>query len=540
MIGIKRLIKRVRCGLALGASAATLVFVVAMQPAAADPLPVNSGLALWLDASDSSTLTLGPGSAVTEWRDKSGNNHHATPMDSILPVWQSNGVNGRPALEFINNPAIKTGMDVAGDFGIGSGAERTVFAVINYDDLLVLGNEILGTSSSSMIDVGTYTPGGAVNERLRLRQGSNNWYGPAGSAPLGDNIISATALPSRTLASVNGTQLVDEATQYFHWSIGSNFNVGGNGFANGSYTRDFQGHLAEVVLYDRALNRYEENKVGYQLQQKYGLQGEYRKMSMPVDDGLVVWLDAADTDTLTLDGSNRLTQWNDKSGNDHHATVRGTSGPLLVQDGIGDLPALEFTQGDDNWLQIADNLGFANGDPRTMFLVFDYDDELNGNEIVGTHTGAMADVGNYYYDPPNNTRTERLRLRDSSNDQNAYSEEGSLPYGTHIVAVQALADGTIAYADGLELFNVDTLNQHYAIGTNLGIGASSFNGRDFQGRLAEFLLFDRALTQNEIWHIGAYLDFKYDLNTQFVPEPSAAMLLLTGVLGLLSLGRRRR
>ena len=36
--------------------------------------------------------------------------------------------------------------------------------------------------------------------------------------------------------------------------------------------------------------------------------------------GLALWLDAADASTITLDGSNNVEQWNDKSGNGRNAT----------------------------------------------------------------------------------------------------------------------------------------------------------------------------------------------------------------------------
>ncbi len=36
--------------------------------------------------------------------------------------------------------------------------------------------------------------------------------------------------------------------------------------------------------------------------------------------GLALWLDASDAATITLDGSNNVSQWNDKSGNARHVT----------------------------------------------------------------------------------------------------------------------------------------------------------------------------------------------------------------------------
>ena len=45
------------------------------------PASLGSSLALWLDASDASTIT-STGGLVSEWRDKSGNSRHATQATS--------------------------------------------------------------------------------------------------------------------------------------------------------------------------------------------------------------------------------------------------------------------------------------------------------------------------------------------------------------------------------------------------------------------------------------------------------------------------
>ena len=54
----------------------------------------------WLDASDSSTLTLS-GSNVTTWSDKSGNGRNFTQGNaSFYPAYNATGLNNKPALEF--------------------------------------------------------------------------------------------------------------------------------------------------------------------------------------------------------------------------------------------------------------------------------------------------------------------------------------------------------------------------------------------------------------------------------------------------------
>ena len=51
--------------------------------------------------------------------------------------------------------------------------------------------------------------------------------------------------------------------------------------------------------------------------------------------GLAMWLDGADAASIALDGSNNVSQWNDKSGNGRHVT-QATSGsrPAYITAGI--------------------------------------------------------------------------------------------------------------------------------------------------------------------------------------------------------------
>lgn len=64
------------------------------------PANLGSDLALWLDAADAGTITLN-GSAVSQWRDKSGNNRDVSqPTATKQPVYANNILNGLSALSF--------------------------------------------------------------------------------------------------------------------------------------------------------------------------------------------------------------------------------------------------------------------------------------------------------------------------------------------------------------------------------------------------------------------------------------------------------
>jgi autotransporter-associated beta strand protein len=59
--------------------------------------------------------------------------------------------------------------------------------------------------------------------------------------------------------------------------------------------------------------------------------------------GMLYWLDAADLATLTLDASNRVSQWSDKSGNSlHFLQALAARRPLLVANALGSKPVLRF------------------------------------------------------------------------------------------------------------------------------------------------------------------------------------------------------
>ena len=62
------------------------------------PDELGASLSLWLDAEDTSTITLN-GSNVSQWSDKSGNNNHAVQAIAVSqPAYLSTGFNGKPAV----------------------------------------------------------------------------------------------------------------------------------------------------------------------------------------------------------------------------------------------------------------------------------------------------------------------------------------------------------------------------------------------------------------------------------------------------------
>lgn len=77
--------------------------------------PEQLQTALWLDAADSSTITLN-GSNVSQWSDKSGNGRNFGQSTAALqPAYSTTGLNGKPQLQFASDALTFTGsIPVAG------------------------------------------------------------------------------------------------------------------------------------------------------------------------------------------------------------------------------------------------------------------------------------------------------------------------------------------------------------------------------------------------------------------------------------------
>ncbi len=309
-------------------------------------------------------------------------------------------------------------------------------------------------------------------------------------------------------------------------------------------SRDFDGRIDDVSVWQGALSAGEVQQIyraGYfNVSAASALAFSAPTSAVPVTNGLQLWLDAADLTTITAQNGQLVSEWRDKSGLNNHAS-QATAGkqPSLTSNGINGLPTLRFN---DDQLTIPGGLSIGNGDPRTIFLVVDYSVNDGNSEVFGTTTGTMIDLGSFF-------QTERVRLRDNVNGgpgddgfNGIYSGDGSAPFGSHIITVEAiLGGGTNVLLDGSLILSDPGSFSHFDLATALGIGGANFNGREYNGDLSEVLVFDRLLSDAERNDVGFYLASKYGLQTEFVgavPEPASAWLLAAGVTVLVT--RRRR
>ncbi|MDY0169807.1 MAG: autotransporter-associated beta strand repeat-containing protein [Thermoguttaceae bacterium] len=214
--------------------------------------------------------------------------------------------------------------------------------------------------------------------------------------------------------------------------------------------------------------------------------------------GAALWLDASADSTLTLAGG-RAAQWDDRSGNDRHATAVGT-GPLATSNPLAlDRGVLRF--GSSNSMAV--DLSFLAGSEYTIFAVEGRTGAGN-HYYLGTYTASSANQALHIGYRDSTTYT----LAQYSNDLNipvpAFDGQ-EFRVWTNMLDLGA--GGQSIHLNGdLQGFRSTTSP---LVGTDNGRVGTGTGTQWFNGDLGEILIFDRALGAAERQAVEAYLQAKW-------------------------------
>lgn len=90
---------------------------------------------------------------------------------------------------------------------------------------------------------------------------------------------------TQTFAENNGVNIITSTQKGFQYSLAGNVGVGGAFFSG----REYIGNLAEVLVYDRALDATELDWLGGYVQDKYGFMVEGAIVPEPSNVGVAVF-----------------------------------------------------------------------------------------------------------------------------------------------------------------------------------------------------------------------------------------------------------
>lgn len=261
----------------------------------------TSGLQLWLRSdlsvfSDTNGVVAIDGDSVVQWADQSGNGNNAIRIGSSDNIrFESDIMTGWPAITMTD---VDGGNYLrAASYQVADTDDLTVFVVARSAEQTLNGSAIhplLGSGDpsygQSAFTITTTRPNAGGSAVLGY---FGRYYNPfpydeytaADDDPnYSDELLHIIELQLAG-ASSGGvgmfTGFYDGVMKEVHAGVSVNplngpVEIGGS---SSSSNRRFAGAFAEILIYDRLLDQYERNRIGWYLQQRYGMTGGYEKLS---------------------------------------------------------------------------------------------------------------------------------------------------------------------------------------------------------------------------------------------------------------------
>ena len=478
--------------------------------------PVNvPGCALWLDAADSSTIT--GTTTMTAWRDKSSNAYTANSFSNSVaaPSWVSNAPSAKSAVQY----------------SAGNGSSITNFVLAQTMSIFEVYYAINQSTSGPFIEHG---PDENANSGFYLYAGGGQNFGiNSGSGQIAVNVGNVTlsntwqlieginpdpASSSTMTFYVDGQLRASNATQSGTTTVTRTLFINGR---NGSSSISYNAYLAELVIYSNALNTTQRQAVERYLSLKWGLSNFYTSIPGSIP-GLTLWLDGADTTTMTFPSGSNVSGWKDK----------GSLGFTLSNLNSGIYPSFIPNLG----VYFSNNSATSNASCQAIVnssvwyvptqnatLLVSYKptstDSYRAPLIIGT-TAGTASKPNFYLSPQCGASEADSILYDYTTgvnwSMNAYASINTYA-GLRIdtlVSTPGATSGFIFF-NGTETTYSNTpiapytsTYTNYPATVQVGLG-SMFGNKAFNGYIQEILFYSNALTTTQRQVAEAYLAKKW-------------------------------
>jgi hypothetical protein len=481
------------------------------------------GCCMWVDPADDSTLTR-TGSSVTAIRDKFTNSTTTWTITGTAPTIGAVTLNGSNMLTIPADCRITNNLVV-------SNAYRTFFMVVQIDN-----STIPVTSPRSYSFISGATAGNSFS--LLYWHGDGNLY--MGRSGLNAMIVPASNLTSGffnssfvmatnnapTVAAgrgifLNGTALGLSTDTAYTMGLGTV-----NQQINQAAGNQVSFRLGEMIMFDNPLQEANRQLIEGYLANKWGLAANlpvthpyrgirpYARAFQPTDvSGCILWLDADDVRSMTVSGSN-ISQWNDKSGLANHALQgTGSNQPIVVGGVRNGRSVVRFSGlGVSNTTTTTffsnTAMAFSNA-PYTIFAVAQASNQVSYSAYNYILNGGGTSTFALFVGGRSATFTVFTGNGSTWNDANALSGTQPTSNWTMMTVVnRGTATGLIPYIDG----NIRTAKNGATVartGYIVGEAPSPFRGQNWNGDIAEILVFNRDLSSVDGNLIEGYLAAKW-------------------------------
>jgi hypothetical protein len=492
---------------------------------------LTAGLVLWLDASDPTTITQSSGN-ITQWRDKSTSALTATAVNN--PTLVANVQNGFPGISFDGSTQY---FNLGNNLNMGTN-QIYIFIVSKFNstaDGAIIGKSLLGSQGGrySLLRVGALVP----------------------LIEAGGGVVNNSGLNSDTSTSARLLNMVwDRSTINLYQNGSSVFSVGlsdssnlttGNSLLIGAYQNGsggtppatglfMNGYIHEILMYFTStaspLGNTARQQIESYLAQKWGLtlgaghpgltstvyRSTYLRNSAvkrniatmtPFFTGFsprqipacALWLDGADSSTISFSSGSNVSTWSDKSGNGRNATVYAGT-PTYTS-------ALGMTFNGSSSLQITYT---ASPILESMFVIIKFNSVSGQGDIL---SGTAAGQREYLMYVPYSPGT--IYLGRHSTGPSGAINGGTVTTGSNYLLGYVFngTGNTISFFQSGNTITSGTPQFTYSAGGTISVIGSYNGGGYLQGQIYEMIIYSTALSITERQRVESYLAQKWGLTS---------------------------
>ena len=493
------------------------------------PLNLMQGLVSWLDMADTSSYTLS-GTTLKTLNDKATTNGTFTQTGKPNNFFLSN-IGSLPALVFPGNNTSTIGSNTFLYRSLSVPSQGSACMVLipksqfTASKLGVIGWGSPNPNATASIGLGYNSPTTTVQTLQSYNTGTNTFFGPSLNLTVDTPMILFWAWYNGNMVyfSCNGTNLLTSAqgtTTYYNppTTTDNLFYIGNDGGFGAQFT------LGELVMYNQYAETPFRNLIEGYLAWKWGIQSnlpayhpyyysapglqsltEVNALSEPSDiSGLTMWLDAADTTTLTLTPS---FIWIDKSAVANHVMSTTTGNfPSLSNYGTSRRPSVYFGPGSS--AKSTYNSGASSGQ-FSAFIVASVPTLSYLLISTGQFTTATSAAG---------ANGQTFAFYASNGSTFGVCSPFVSPGGTNVGPYSTVCGATVElFASVSGLTTLGNLNFGSTVaGTCATIPGTPWVFGDCSGdptpksfHVHEFITYSRQLATNERWTVEGYLYWKW-------------------------------
>lgn len=225
-----------------------------------------------------------------------------------------------------------------------------------------------------------------------------------------------------------------------------------------------------------------------------------QNLLLPIRSGLQLELDSDNPFSVTKDGSDKVSEWGDGSGNSNNS-LQGTAvdQPLWVASGIGGKPSIRFSGTSDN-LVVADSASVSLTGDCSFFAVINSTANANHQNIVSK--------GNESYRWRVDSDGKLLFLINDGGGLLTFNSIGTITRDTDTIVSTLIDIGSSVnfFINGVASGTPATSKPSIADTTDpLIIGALSNIAEEFNGDIGNIIIYDRLLSTVERQIVERYL-----------------------------------